>query len=110
MAKICPINAITTRPLCNSECAWYIDGECAVTRLAVASYDKEMKARFIARYMPNMAYGTLKANYKDTGKVCKKTAFTMQNEGWCDDCTANVAECIKRGVCQGYDKEETDAD
>lgn len=71
MAKLCPMNG----NLCTSECAWWLDGECAVTRLAVSMYDKEMKQRFINRYLPNAFYGVCGKGfdkYTDTDSVKEK--------------------------------------
>lgn len=46
----------------------------------------------------NNSYGEM-AYQKET-----KTAYQMQHEGWCDDCTENIYTCIRQGECEGYKK------
>lgn len=70
MKDVCPMPGMRE---CRDDCAWFTDGECAIKRIAISMYDKEMKMRFIARYMPNAMYGTLRTNgYVDTDSVRKE--------------------------------------
>lgn len=53
----------------------------------------EIKANMI---LSGMTYGQM-AYQRDV-----KTAYEMQQEGWCDDCEHNIAECIEQSCCEGY--------
>ena len=33
-----------------------------------------------------------------------KTAYQMQHDGWCDDCSQDINMCLKQGECEGYKK------
>ena len=68
MARICPFNATTTQPHCNSKCALSIDGECAIVHIAESFRHREIQ-REVQSKLINMKYGTLSENYVDTDSV-----------------------------------------
>lgn len=57
---------------------------------------QKRKRNTTGRLLSGMCYGQM-AYQKDT-----KTAYQMQNEGWCDDCDEDINKCIKQSQCEGY--------
>lgn len=70
----------------------------AIGIMVVDDYEPTKNYNYCERGKTEMAtaYGEM-AYQKES-----KTAYQMQHEGWCDDCTEDVRKCIKQSRCEGY--------